>query len=168
MLKQTYSYQRKIVELVLRECTIEDRDLLFEWANDPETRNSSFTTGKIAYVDHCKWFDRILADDKEHPYIVLDENEPVGQVRLTISGDVAEINYSVAPEKRGMGYGSVIISLIKKKTFEGFPNVKKLVAKVKPKNIASIYCFENNRFEEKYKQYEYDMMEYKSDERDYT
>ena len=148
-------------ELYLREATIEDRVLLYEWANDPEVRNSSFKTDPIEYEEHCKWFERIFVDDKELQYILMDGREPVGQARLSISDEVAEIDYSVAPAKRGIGYGSVIINLLKQKVFEELPNVKKLIAKVKPKNIASIYCFENNQFKEKYQKYEYNMSDYK-------
>ena len=45
--------------IYLREATIEDRDLLYEWANDPETRRASFNTDRINYEEHCRWFERI-------------------------------------------------------------------------------------------------------------
>ena len=41
-----------------------------------------------------------------------------------------------------------MIRLIKQKVKDEFPYVSKLIAKVKPSNAASIYCFENNQFEE--------------------
>ena len=153
-------------EVYLRKATMEDKDLLFEWANDPIVRSNAFSTKSIGYEEHCEWFEHVLTDDEELQFILSDGYEAIGQVRLTISGDIAEIDYSVAPNRRGMGYGSILIYLIKKKVNEEYPNVKKLVAKVKPKNVASILCFEDNQFIEKYKQYEYEMACYKTENND--
>lgn len=147
--------------IYLREATTEDRDLLYEWANDPETRRSAFATEPINYEDHCKWFERIVADELERQYIMMNDDIAVGQVRLTLDDDAAEIDYSIAPEKRGLGYGNIIISMIKDKVHNELPQINRLIAKVKPKNIASIYCFEKNEFVESYYQLEYDMRYYR-------
>ena len=97
--------------IYLREATIEDRDLLFEWANDPETRRASFRMEKIGYEEHCRWFERILNDKNERQFILMNQDEPVGQVRLTLEGEDAVVSYSIAPDKRGLGYGKEIIRL---------------------------------------------------------
>ena len=44
----------------LRKATIEDRDLLFQWANDPLVRKNSFSTAEIAYEEHVDWYNRVL------------------------------------------------------------------------------------------------------------
>ncbi len=149
--------------IYLREATIEDRDLLYEWANDPETRRSAFATDPIGYEDHCKWFARIMEDEREKQYIMMDGDVAVGQGRLTIEDNMAEIDYSVDPDKRGLGYGRALIAVMKRVVYEELPQIKKLVARVKPGNVTSICCVEDNGFSDVYRQYEYNMSTYKDD-----
>ena len=123
--------------ICLREATIKDRDLLFEWANDPETRRASFRTEKIGYEEHCRWFERILSDKNELQFILMNQDEPVGQVRLTLEGKNAVVSYSIAPDKRGLGYGKEIIRLTQDLVRER-SDIRRLVAQVKPSNLASV------------------------------
>ena len=51
------------MECYLREAIIEDIDILCKWANDPLVRQNSFSTEKIRYEDHVKWFNRVLKGD---------------------------------------------------------------------------------------------------------
>ena len=44
----------------LRKATIEDMDLLFQWANDPVVRKNSFSTAEISYEEHTKWYHNLL------------------------------------------------------------------------------------------------------------
>ena len=141
--------------IYLREATIKDRDQLYEWANDPETRRASFHTEKIVYEEHCRWFDKILNDESELQYILMNQDEPVGQVRLTLEGEDAVVSYSIAPDKRGLGYGREIIRLIQEVALKR-SDIHRLVAQVKPSNIASVSCFENCGFVEEYRQYTYE------------
>lgn len=64
--------------IYLREATTKDRDLLYEWVNDPETRRSAFSTATISYDDHCKWFNRIMTDEHVKQYIMMDGDGIVG------------------------------------------------------------------------------------------
>ena len=137
--------------IYLREATTEDRELLYEWANDPETRRASFHTEIIAYEEHCRWFERILNDKNELQFILMNQDEPVGQVRLTLEGEDAVVSYSIAPDKRGLGYGKEIIRLICEEA-RRYPFVRKIVARIKPLNKASMACFEKAGFIEEYRQ----------------
>ena len=38
-----------------------DADVLWRWANDPETRQNSFNTSPILYEEHVAWLSPILA-----------------------------------------------------------------------------------------------------------
>ena len=149
--------------IYLREATIEDRDMLYEWVNDSETRANAFSTATICYEEHCKWFNRIMTDEYVRQYIMMDGDVAVGQGRLTIEGNAAEIDYSVAPDKRGHGYGNMLITIMKQVVNKDLPQIRKLVAKVKPKNAASIRCFENNGFADAYRQFEYNMTTYEDE-----
>ena len=67
--------------------------------------------------------------------------EPTGQIRLSISGETAEIGYSVCALKRGKGHGTKILKLICVEVEKNIPEVKRLIGKVKDENIASQKAF---------------------------
>lgn len=138
----------------LRAATEADMDLLFEWANEPLVRKNSFSTEKIPYEEHRKWFARILNDESCRQYIYVSGGEAAGQVRIMVNGEIAEISYSICAKKRGMGHGKLMLQLISELIIHDFPTVKRLIGKVKPDNIASQKAFMNAGFEETYYTYE--------------
>ena len=131
----------------LREASIDDRDLLFDWANDPTVRKNSFSTDPIAYPEHVRWFGRVLDDADTLQYILVDGNVPVGQIRLGLSGQEATISYSIAPEHRGKGYGHLILRLVAAEVSESHPEILTLNALVKEENLASVALFESEGYE---------------------
>ena len=142
----------------LREVVQSDMDLLYTWGNDPAVRKNSFKTDPIPYDDHVRWFKRIMEDDNVLQFIMMDEDIPVGQIRLNIEDDEAEIGYSIAAEYRRKGYGHTILQLIADKVETDYPQIKKLIAKVKPENSASKKLFESEGYEMKYSCYSLDTM----------
>ncbi len=134
-------------QLYLRKGTMGDIDLIFGWANDPVTRANSFSTDPIPYEDHVNWFGRMMDNPDRILYIMMADEQPVGQIRLDIEGEEAEISYSIAPDKRGQGYGGHIIRLICEEVRKNMPEVLRLTASVKTANLASQKCFINNGFE---------------------
>ena len=143
-------------EVYLREATMDDKDLLFEWANDPVVRSESFHSGRISYEEHCKWFDRIMSDENELQFVLVSLSENIGQARLTIKDGDAVVSYSIAPDKRGQDLGNEVIRLLQEEVRKN-SRIHRLVAQVKPSNIASMKCFEKNGFTEEYRQYIYDI-----------
>ena len=141
--------------LYLRKATESDMDLLLEWANDETVRQNAFNTSPISYDEHRAWFSKMMADEKEAQYILMNGDVPVGQVRLTIDEDEAVIGYSIDKNERGKGYGKEIIRLVRERISEDYPQVVKLIGKVKPNNRASLFCFKKNGFEELYRCFEY-------------
>ena len=137
----------------LREATLQDMDLIYEWANDPLVRNNSFNSEPIPYETHVKWYDRIMSDESVLQFILMDEDIPVGQIRLNIDGDEAEIGYSIASDYRGKGYGHKVLQLVAEEVKKKYPDIRCLVAKVKPENIASSKLFEHEGYEMKYSCY---------------
>lgn len=130
----------------LRAATQSDMNLLYEWANDPAVRENSFNTDPIPYETHVAWFQRMINDDGILQFILMDGEIPVGQIRLSLLLEEAEIGYSIASEFRGKGYGRRILQLIVEKVQDSYPNIQKLVAKVKPDNIPSKRLFESEGF----------------------
>ncbi len=144
--------------LVLRKADRADVDLLFKWANDPTVRNNSFRTNKITYEEHVNWFNNILRDSNTIQCILMKGDAPIGQIRLGIIGDRAEIGYSIAKEYRGNGYGHSIIQLVAEYVSINHPEINSLVAKVKPDNSASNRLFQSEGYKLEYLYYEKDLL----------
>lgn len=138
----------------LRRATKEDRDLLFKWANDSLVRENSFSTAKISYEEHVNWYSDILNRDDCVQYICMDGDSPIGQVRIILKGNTAEIGYSICTEKRSHGYGRELLVLISEKVWEEFPDVEKIYGEVKPENFASQKAFSNAGYKESYRVFE--------------
>lgn len=138
----------------LRLAAEQDMELLFQWTNDPMVRKNSFSTEEISYEEHKEWYRKLLNRCDCRQYIYMLDEEPIGQVRIKLVEDTAEIGYSISPEKRHMGHGKKLLSLLAGQMAVDFPEVKKLVGKVKPENIASQRAFRNAGYEEKYYAYE--------------
>lgn len=125
----------------LRYAVEEDMDLLFHWANESTVRKNAFSSAEITHEEHIRWFDNMLMRKDAKQYIYMCNDEPVGQIRIAVSGDIAEISYSICLEKRCMGYAKEMVRLLQGQVQKDFPEVKKLTAKVKPDNIASRKVF---------------------------
>lgn len=144
-------------QAVLRVATVEDCDMIFEWANDAVVRKNSFSSSLIKYEDHVKWYKKVMETSDIKQYILVVDEQNVGQARINVDDKIAEISYSIAPHYRGNGYGELIISLIPEVVKSDFPNVKTLVAQVKLDNIASQKAFKNNSYTEKCLVYEFQL-----------
>lgn len=132
--------------IFLREASAEDCDLLYEWANDPKVRENSFHTEQISYKEHVSWFARMMEADEVRQFILMDQDQPVGQIRIRLQGEEAEIGYSVPASHRGKGYGRKLLELLFQKVQTDFSQVHFLAAKVKAGNYASKKLFESEGY----------------------
>ncbi len=132
------------MSLYLRKANERDRKQLFDWANEPETRANSFHQEKISWEEHSGWYDRMMQAEDVLLYIAMDFMKPVGQVRLNIEDDAGRISYSVDEECRGDHMGQKMLALLEK---EAAGKVARLVAEVKPDNLASRRNFEKLGYE---------------------
>ncbi len=138
----------------MRKAERRDADLLFQWVNEDLVRQNSFSTKEILYSEHIRWYEGILKRNDIKQYIYMVDNVPVGGVRITVTGEQAEIGYSICVENRCMGYGKEMLALLQKTVKEDFPQIKKLIAKVKPENVASQKTLEDVGYEKKYDVFE--------------
>ncbi len=127
----------------------EHRRLVFGWANDPETRSQSFAEGEISWETHCAWYEDSLKREDRKIYICMHNEAPVGIYRLDLSGEAAQISYSIAPEYRRRGYGQEMLRAGEALAGEIFPQAKRLCARVKPGNEASRALFGRLGYEER-------------------
>lgn len=129
--------------LTYRKAGIDDLQLYFEWANDETVRKNSINKSPIAFEDHCRWFKKRLEDAGTAFLLFYEGPDPVGQLRIDVQHDATEaiINYSIAQEHRGKGYGVSMLS----DSFSYFSRLNlsfPLTGLVNENNIASIKAFE--------------------------
>ena len=93
--------------LSLRPATLEDAQLLLAWRNDPLTRAMSQTHGVIDLQAHIAWLRHRLSQAEPGLYVVEHNEGAVGTIRI----DDEEISYTVAPERRGEGFGTAMLIL---------------------------------------------------------
>ena len=127
--------------LRFREATIDDKQRLFEWTNDPMTRLFSLRTKPVRMKEHSNWFDQKLADPSVSIYIFVLDQE-VGVVRVELQHQKKFISFQVAPNARGLGLGYRMIEAIGLHYAE-----HTLYADVLENNIASHKIFKANHFE---------------------
>lgn len=136
-----HSKFRNNIELSYSLATIKDAELLYEWVNDKEVRQNSFNSDEISWEGHRKWFEKKLEDKNSKIFIFYEEDKPVGQMRLDKINSQWFIDYSIAKEFRGQGYGAKMVNSIKDTV-----NESPLIAEVKSENKASAKTFEKCGF----------------------
>lgn len=124
-----------------------DCKLLWEWANDPAVRASSFSSETIAWDDHVAWFREKLNDGNCRILVCSDASAvPVGQMRFEKRGaSDADIDITVDARLRGLGYAGQLIELGARWAFEEW-GLMRLNAFVKSENFASAKAFERSGF----------------------
>ena len=129
-------------ELKLRLVREDDRQLLFEWADDPAARAASFHSATFSWEGHVRWFSERLRDPGSVIYI--GENaagKPLGLVRFHIKGEIAVLSVNVAPEVRGIGWGRKLIAFATHALVRAH-SVQRIDAFVKLGNDASVRLFD--------------------------
>ena len=128
-------------EIFLRPATKADSRAIWIWRNDFETRANSFNTKKIPFKKHEQWFAKTLSNPFRLILIAMSPRDrPIGMVRLDFDGhNNAEISVNLAPEERGKGFGTAVIS--KACEYAEKNGIKKIIALVKEENQRSAAAF---------------------------
>lgn len=129
----------------LREVTMEDAEMILKWRNDVVTRENSFFKDEIALETHKNWLSGKLTDENCALYILEDGGECVGHLRIDKIGEVGELSYMIAPDRRGRGYGRKMIELAESVVGR---DIKVLTGLVKEENVPSGKCFLANHYNE--------------------
>jgi RimJ/RimL family protein N-acetyltransferase len=126
--------------IALRPAAPDDCAMVWAWANDALVRASSFHPDFIPWEDHQRWFRRKLDDAHCQYMIVLEDAQPVGQLRFEACGGSAVVHISLSPHVRGRGVGGAALGLACPLVRVG-TGVGRIVAHVKPDNVASLRMF---------------------------
>lgn len=134
-------------ELKLRPARQDDCWLLWKWANDPAVRAASFHGESISHDEHAAWFARRLQGADSLIYLAEDSHGvPIGQFRVEWDAEkCGTVSISIAPEWRGSGIASFLISRAAQAAFHK-TRLLWLKAKIKPDNIPSLRAFEKAGF----------------------
>jgi RimJ/RimL family protein N-acetyltransferase len=125
----------------LREVSLDDAKILFDWRNEEECRKNSFNSELVKWEEHLKWLQKKLDSPDTEMYIFTVEGVDVGQIRLEAEDEKYIISYSVGAEYRMKGYGKRMLILAEKIVLETNPEAT-ICADVKPDNVASQRLFE--------------------------
>ncbi len=135
----------------LRNATMEDAWILYEWVNENEVRKNSFQTQEIQWEEHRKWLQKKLESESCDIYICMFNDMPIGQVRVDRDEDekMGYIDYSVQSDYRGRGHGTKMIRCMEMQLNHKYDVLK---AYVKKQNIASRMLFKNSGYTEREEQ----------------
>lgn len=131
------------MNLFLREATLNDALLLFDWVNDKDVRLNSIIQETIIWENHLKWLESRLNSKDTFIYILTNGEINYGQIRIDNQNNWWTIDYSIDVNNRGKGFGSIIVNLLIEKcknfNFKAF---------VKKSNLSSIHVFVKLGFNE--------------------
>lgn len=143
--------------LSFRKPTIDDLEMYFVWANDPDVRLQSFNSSQIKLDDHKEWFVGAINNEACSMFVFQNsEGKNVGQVRIEKQNDFeALIGVSVNSSQRGKGYAKEMLRLATDSFLES--NSRFIInAYIKDGNLSSKISFERAGFQF------VDMVEYKN------
>lgn len=129
--------------ITLRRARDDDAPRLLEWRNDTEAVRFSVSGRPVTSEEHQRWFTQQRVGAGQHGFLRVAEEggNPVGQVRIDISGDVGVVSIAVAAERRGRGIGSEMLRAMVAEVSDA-GTVRILRAVLHPDNVPSLRAFE--------------------------
>ncbi len=133
-------------KVTVRDVTIDDAHLLFEWQNLPETRRYANNTDKPEFSGHLSWLQEKISNPSSYIWMIEHEGEPSGVIRLDGRHGVGDddgllISIYIAPSKFRLGIASCALR-IAQRVFSG----NLLIAEILPQNDASLALFNKAGF----------------------
>ncbi|MGM9489813.1 UDP-2,4-diacetamido-2,4,6-trideoxy-beta-L-altropyranose hydrolase [Ideonella sp. YS5] len=134
--------------LTVRRATAADSAFVHSGRNAESVRRVSRSTTPIAWVDHQRWYDSVLADRRRELLVGCLGEEPVGVLRYDLDADGrrAEVSLYLAPGREGHGLGPELLCAAEAWLRRERPEVRTLVAEVLSGNRASIHLFEQDGY----------------------
>tara|TARA_B100001057_G_scaffold497081_1_gene600259 strand:+ start:486 stop:971 length:486 start_codon:yes stop_codon:yes gene_type:complete len=120
------------------------RKLIWEWRNDPISKQMSLGNHYIEWDEHCKWFKTTLAQDQIRIYIAESFRKLIGLTRFDRNSEDKEtynISIIVAPNMRRKGFGKVILVESILIFLKEVKECKNILAVIKEENLISNNLF---------------------------
>lgn len=135
--------------LTFRKAEKSDMQMVFDWANEEETRKQSFSTKPITWEEHVAWYEKSLNSRDRYLFICMHGDIPVGLFRIDrLEEAIGEISYSIDKKYRGRGYALEMLKAGEEVLKKNRIIVWDLLAKVKKDNEASRHIFKVLGFKE--------------------
>jgi RimJ/RimL family protein N-acetyltransferase len=140
------------IKVFIRNADVKDAQKIFEWRNDPATRQASMSSELITWDEHEQWYYSALKnkdlliticdilDDKLRVAIAMVKFElnPIDQSSV--------ISINMDPKARGKSLGQSCLNEAIDYMHSLNQNYKKIIATIKQDNIASQKAFEKAGF----------------------
>ena len=142
--------------LKLKDLDTNDINDLYIWRNHPIVRKNSFSSRRLLWDEHKKWFQKKRRSSNTTIYIAYsDKGDKVGSIRFEIGKHAVGVNVMVNPDFIGKGFGSKLIKIGVKRFIDQRKSDKLVIAEIKEGNIASIKAFEKAGFKISHHTYVY-------------
>jgi RimJ/RimL family protein N-acetyltransferase len=137
------------MDIKVREASESDSEDIFTWRNDETTRRMSFTSDKVDWLGHSKWFESSLKNKQRALYICeyFSSKRSIGIVRFDIDTNNAIISINLNPSERGKGLSKECIKESINRFIEDYVDIKEIWAEIKQSNKASQCAFISVGFE---------------------
>lgn len=135
-----------MVDISVRPALPADVTAVWEWRNDPETRQASFQARSIPLAEHRAWFMAAL-EDPHRRLIIAEAPVPVGITRFdAIGGGRWTVHINLAPQWRGRGLAAEVLRRATQWLVE-HDTVNEIIAVVRVTNDRSRRAFESAGFQ---------------------
>jgi LmbE family N-acetylglucosaminyl deacetylase/RimJ/RimL family protein N-acetyltransferase len=135
----------------LRPARPDDMERIFQWRNNPFLLMRSTTQTTVTWEEHQAWFTRALNNPDQLIFIVVQGDEPIGQVRFDRNSDrnkeLAVISVYLVENRTGKGLGIDAIRRGTKAAFEQW-NLDKVVACIRQDNLHATRAFRKAGYSE--------------------
>jgi len=125
----------------LRPATVNDRDQILIWRNNPIARKNSFDNRVIARKEHKEWFNKKVDDPDVKIYIALLEDKKTGVIRFEARDDFIDVHVYLNPDFLGKGLGTELIRQGTTKLFNEMGRERPVIAQTTIGNVASQKAF---------------------------
>ena len=118
-----------------------DSQRIWQWRNDPVTRQMSITTDEVPWERHRAWYAQAARDPRKVLLLASHGSTPLGVVRFDLQGaDEAEVSINVNPAQRGQGLSRPLLAAACAWAFEHLA-LSRITARIKPGNLRSLRIF---------------------------
>jgi len=131
----------------LRLANPDDMERIFQWRNNRFLLMRSTSQTPVMWEEHRAWFNHALSDPDHLIFIVVQGEEPIGQVRFDRRNELAVISVYLVEERTGKGLG---IEAIRRGTQAAFKewNIGTVIACIRQDNLHATRAFAKSGYKE--------------------
>ena len=131
------------------EATDENGQLIMEWRNNEQTRKMFYNSDIKIWNEFKEVFKHNYFNNYIKPLFAYYDNKKIAFIGYVSNAEsdketneeFSKISINICPEYRGKKLGKIIINKSIEYIKKNFPLIKKIIAEIKPQNIASYKLF---------------------------